>query len=101
MDDSDTGLWYTLDHVTDLVASQPVLPAGQPPAPRPWWRTERDPECYQVFLIEAVGDMRRAPPLAWPYRLHWVDTPAQWAARRPRGSHGGGAPALSGFVSCR
>jgi hypothetical protein len=60
VDDSDTGLWYTLDHFTDLVASQPVLPAGQPPAPRPWWRTERDPECYQVFLIEAVGDMRRA-----------------------------------------
>lgn len=45
-------------------------------------RTERDPECYQVFLIEEVGDVRQAPPLSWPYRRHGVDTPAQWAARR-------------------
>ena len=45
-------------------------------------QTERDQECYQVFLIEAVGDVRQAPPLVWPYRLHWVEPPAPWAARR-------------------
>ena len=121
VDDSDTGLWYTLDRFVDLTVRRTMLPAGPPPAPHPWWqhnpphdsgdltwgellavcdevagasptwklahlqRTERDPECYQVFVIEEVGAVRQAPPRAWPYRLHWVDTPAQWAALRRGG----------------
>ena len=57
-----------------------AVPTSSHPAPA----TPARPDTVRIplFLIAAVGDVRQAPPLSWPYRLHWVDTPAQWAARR-------------------
>ena len=53
-------------------------------------RTERDLECYQVYVIEERA-LTRDPskpllsPENWPYRGHWLDTPADWARLRGGG----------------
>ena len=50
-------------------------------------RTERDPACYQVYVVEEQA-LTRDPskpllsPENWPYRGHWLDTPADWARLR-------------------
>ncbi len=118
LSDPDTGLWHELHAYVDLVAARPVLPAGTPPKPHPWWRhkpphdsgrltwedllavvdgvaaayprfklahlqrTERDAECYQVFVIEELPGVVDPQPFAFPYRLHWLDTVIDWVRLR-------------------
>ncbi len=45
-------------------------------------RTERDAECYQVFVIEALPGAVDSRPFDFPYRTHWLDTVRDWVRLR-------------------